>query len=551
MATDLRESWWGRHFEKVVVLATGLVFVASVVLWVVLRESRVEKREVVHRLIQQINERKKATIEEVLTEEERRQLGLTKSPLTVEEFERRRAQLPPKWPSNRDFVWGIVKGEIERPIVPIVTPPKQILAVEEVRTAVGRGVTPEAVNRPLEKMAEQGLSDIAWVSCVGKFNLDLQLEQYLAGKVEPQPIVITRVDLARQERKPDGTWTDWEAVTGEGAKAALDKLPRRPENSRDSRAVFAWARALLAMQQDVRRLPFVNLVARDPEGKWVQDIAGAVKGVDQPNLRAPGGAGAPARGAPAAGAPLPEAALPSEAGPAAPAAPTGEGWWLTEPTAPAAPTPGAVPSLVGPVEPQYNYATVWAHDLSVRPGRTYQYRMRVAVFNPVYGHPDCGDEQAKGTPELVGEWSEPSAAVTIPPLVHFYFVGVSGDRATVELHRWIHGQWVIVRSVSCRVGMPVICNKPVPIKVPGSEKEVTETVDLSPGVLLVDMIREFPYTPPGPGMKPIPTNVLIFSDTQGNLGQRIDWEDKKEANQRRQERESVVPGVGPGSKKGG
>lgn len=551
MATDLRESWWGRHFEKVVVLATGLIFVASVVLWVAMRESRVEKREVIHRLIEEIHKRKEDTIEKVLSEEEQRQLGLTKSPLTVAEFERRRAQLPAEWPSDRDPVWGIVKGGIEPPLkAREVTPPQQILAVEEVETAVGRGVTPEAVSRPLEKMAEQGLSDIAWVSCVGQFNLDLQLDEYIAGagKVGAQPIVITRVEMSRRERKPDGTWSDWEAVTGQGAKAALDKLPRRPENSRDTRAVIAWARGLLAMQEDVRRIPFVGLVARDPEGKWVQDIAGEVKGVEQPNLRAPAGAGAPARGAPAAGAPPPEAALSSEAGPAAPAAPASGPWWLTEPMGPVGPTPTA-PTVMGPIEVQYTYATVWAHDLSVRPGRTYQYRMRVAVFNPVYGHPNCGDEQAKWTPELVGEWSEPSAAVTIPCLVHFYFMGVFGDRATVELHRWIHGQWVIIRSVPCRVGTPVIYSKPVPIKVPGSGKEVTETVDLSPGVLLVDMIRGFPYTPPG--MRPISTNVLIFSDTQGNLGQRIDWEDQKEANQRRQERESVVPGVGPATEKGG
>ena len=547
MATNLRESWWGRHFEKVVVLATGLVFIASVVLWVAMRESRVEKREGILRLIQEIRDRKEDTIEKVLSEEEQRQLGLTKSPLTVAEFERRLAQLPPKWPSDRDPVWGIVKGGIEPlPEAKVVTPPQQILAVEEVQTAVGRGVTPEAVSRPLEKMAEQGLSDIAWVSCVGKFNLDLQLEEYLAGKVEPQPIVITRVEMSRRERKPDGTWSDWEAVTGQGAKASLDKLPHRPENSRDTRSVIAWIRDLLARQEAVRRIPFVDLVALDPEGKGVQDIAGEVKGVEQPSLRAPAGAGAPARGAPAAGVP------PPEAGAAAPAVPGP--WILTEPMGPVGPTPTG-PTVIGPIEVQYTYATVWAHDLSVRPGRTYQYRMRVAVFNPVYGHPDCGDEQAKWTPERVGEWSEPSAAVTIPRLVHFYFVGVFGDRANLELHRWIHGQWVIVRSVPCRVGMPVICSKLVPIKVPGSGKEVTETVDLSPEpgeplkVLLVDMIRGFPYAPPG--LRPIPTNVLIYSDTQGNLGQRIDWEDQKEANQRRQERESVVPGVGPATEKGG
>jgi len=545
MATDLRESWWGRHFEKVVVLATGLVFIASVVLWVAMRESRAEKREVIRGLIQQINDRKKATIEEVLTEEERRQLGLTKAPMTVAEFERRWAQLPPKWPSDVDFVWGIpTSGPPPPPVEKVVTPPKQILAVEEVQTAVGRGVTPEAVSRPLEKMAEQGLSDIAWVSCVGKFNLDLQLEEYLAGmgKVRvPPPIVITRVEMSRRELKPDGTWSDWEAVTGEGAKAALDKLPRRPENNRDVRAVFVWAKALWDMQQDVRRIPFVDLVARDPEGKWVLDIAGDIVGVERPAPRSVPEALAPAAAEPAPGAP------PSPS--AAPAAPTGEEWWPTELASPAAPIPGTEPSLVGPIEPQYTYAKVWAHDLSVRPGRTYQYRMRVSVFNPVYGKALCADEKMRWTPELVGEWSEPSAAVTIPRLVYFYFVGVFGDRATLELHRWIHGQWVIARSVTCRVGTPVVCSKPVPIKMPGSGKEVTETVDLSPGVLLVDMIRGFPYAPPG--MRPIPTNVLVFSDTQGNLGQRIDWEDQKEANQHRQERESVVPGVVPATEKGG
>jgi hypothetical protein len=280
----------------------------------------------------------------------------------------------------------------------------------------------------------------------------------------------------------------------------------------------------------------------------VQDIAGDVKGVEQPNLRAPAGAGAPARGAPAAAAPTPEAAVPSRAAPAASAAPASWAWLLTEPMEPVGPTPTG-PTVRGPIEVQYTYATVWAHDLSVRPGRTYQYRMRVAVFNPVYGHPDCGDEQAKWTPERVGEWSEPSVAVTIPRLVHFYFVGVFGDRATLELHRWIHGQWVIVRSVPCRVGTPILCSKLVPIKVPGSGKEATETVDLSPGALLVDMIRGFPYTPTG--MKAIPTNVMVFSDTQGNLGQRIDWEDQKEANARRQEREAAVPAVAPATKKGG
>ena len=539
MATDLRESWLGRHFEKVVVLVAGLIFVASVVLWVVWRDSRAEKREMIRRLIQEIHERQKATIEEVLPEEEQWRLGLKKAPMTVEEFERRLAQLPPEGPSNRDFVWPIRKGSIIEPIVEKVMPPQQILAVEEVQAAVGRGVTPEAVRRPLERMAEQGFSDVAWVSCAGGFNLTLQIQQYADGKAEVQPIVVARVELSRCERKPDGTWSDWELVPVQGAKAVLDKLPRRPENSRDQRSVGLWIAGLDAMQQQVRRLPLVDLVAKDPEGKTIAEVVGEVQGVERatwPTPAAPSGVTAPVL----EGAPSPAAAASSTPAAAGP-------WWRTvTPPTPTAPTATAVPL---PMVSQFVYATVWANDLSVRPGRTYQYRMRVAVVNPVYGHSGCEDEQAKWTPELVGEWSEPSAAVTIPRLVHFYFVGVFGDRATMELHRWIHGQWVIVRSVPYRVGTPVICSKPVLIKAPGSGKEVTETVDLSPGVLLVDMIRGFPYTPPG--MRPIPTNVLIFSDIEGNLGQRIDWEDQKEANQRRQQRETADQTVGPTAEKEG
>ena len=63
-------------------------------------------------------------------------------------------------------------------------------------------------------------------------------------------------------------------------------------------------------------------------------------------------------------------------------------------------------------------------------------------------------------------------------------------------------------------------------------------------MVLVDLVRDFPYTytPPPPGKKQtVPTSVLIFADMQGNLGERIEWEDKNAANKDRKARERLPP----------
>lgn len=62
--------------------------------------------------------------------------------------------------------------------------------------------------------------------------------------------------------------------------------------------------------------------------------------------------------------------------------------------------------------------TVWTHDLTAQPGRTYQYRVRVWVTNPLFGHVDqVGQDQRSGAASiaLASDWSEPTAPVTIQP----------------------------------------------------------------------------------------------------------------------------------------
>ena len=96
---------------------------------------------------------------------------------------------------------------------------------------------------------------------------------------------------------------------------------------------------------------------------------------------------------------------------------------------------------------------------------------------------------------------------------------------------------MIARSVPCRIGMPIFHHKRrTTLIVPGSQDEVTTTVEFNPGVVLVDLVRNFPYTPSGK-KRAVPTSVLIFADMQGNLSQRIEWEDENAANEDRQARQ--------------
>jgi hypothetical protein len=152
------------------------------------------------------------------------------------------------------------------------------------------------------------------------------------------------------------------------------------------------------------------------------------------------------------------------------------------------------------------------------------------------------DDKARWTLEITGEWSKSSKEVTIPPVNQFFFVGSFGGKPNLELHRWIFSQWVIVPSAQASIGAPVLYVKPrTKIRVPGGGTETKEVdVDLSPGVLLVDIIRNFRYRPEG-NPQAIATNTLVYAESQGRLSQRIEWLDRQAANMARKGREAVIP----------
>jgi len=97
--------------------------------------------------------------------------------------------------------------------------------------------------------------------------------------------------------------------------------------------------------------------------------------------------------------------------------------------------------------------TVWAHDLTTEPGKTYRYRMSVSITNPLYGNARSMALESRklaDVPAVVSEpspWSEP---VTVMPDAMVFFTSArgaglggldSGASATAEIYRFYYGHW--------------------------------------------------------------------------------------------------------------
>ena len=143
-------------------------------------------------------------------------------------------------------------------------------------------------------------------------------------------------------------------------------------------------------------------------------------------------------------------------------------------------------------EPQRrDVVRVWAHDLTVEPGKTYRYRVIVTTLNPLFQQdrpPDAQKKQYYNQLALMPDeedlakapWTDP---VQIDPEYYFFLVGGSTENqtATVELWhvyngRWRHGEFKI------SPGDPIA--GPTTISGPDGETEVPMRTD----AILVDLL---------------------------------------------------------------
>lgn len=131
-------------------------------------------------------------------------------------------------------------------------------------------------------------------------------------------------------------------------------------------------------------------------------------------------------------------------------------------------------------------------DVSIQPGKVYQYRVRVKMTNPNYGMKDRAlSMDLTVDKELAGPWKEIGKDISIPPDLFYYAVDeeraegqrgyekTNADRVAVQVHRWMDtvffnnrlwavGDWVILKRALVYRGemLNVSENVEVPAWVP-------------------------------------------------------------------------------------
>lgn len=155
---------------------------------------------------------------------------------------------------------------------------------------------------------------------------------------------------------------------------------------------------------------------------------------------------------------------------------------------------------------------LWAHDDTVVPGESYQYRIRLGVFNPIAGRDWFKDDQKdyKEEPILWSGYSKETETIDIPLKMHFFPLDVvAKEEKTVKIKvaRYHNGKW---RSEDFQVRPGEMIGKVVerkpkegdPWSVGGYTvggggyaaagdyaESMVEVVDFSTGASLVDVVQ--------------------------------------------------------------
>jgi hypothetical protein len=167
-----------------------------------------------------------------------------------------------------------------------------------------------------------------------------------------------------------------------------------------------------------------------------------------------------------------------------------------QPLNPNLPPPPQIPT--GPFNPaQQPTITVWIHDDSVHPGKTYRYKMRYAVKNPIYKvTPVAKNAKDADVFAIYSDYSDWSTTISIPDLTNFFVKANFMNSPTVsfDVFTWSDGE---EHKTTVKVG-------------PGDEIGGTENgINFATGWTLVDVRQDVRGD----------TYVLLVSD-KGNLMRR-------------------------------
>ncbi|MGB0766759.1 MAG: hypothetical protein ACPGYV_03510 [Phycisphaeraceae bacterium] len=178
---------------------------------------------------------------------------------------------------------------------------------------------------------------------------------------------------------------------------------------------------------------------------------------------------------------------------------------------------------------------VWAADPTMRPGKTYRYKLLVSVINPLYAvkrlEPDqLADNQAKAaimpTEDEIEDldWIGP---VNVEPESRFFFTSARDNSAKVEIYRRVYGELrkqAVDAAPGDRIGGSMEVPNPDGFGPP-------RVIDMSVDADIIDVTRRREV------LINKPVNAMIYMDQKGRLYERIDDNDKNSADRKKLNRE--------------
>ena len=142
----------------------------------------------------------------------------------------------------------------------------------------------------------------------------------------------------------------------------------------------------------------------------------------------------------------------------------------------------------------------WSHDDIVEPGKSYRYRIRLGVFNPIADTEQVSeqDEHLKDQVILWSDFSDETETVEIPSRLYFFPQSIQEIAKTVRVKvcRYVLGYWY---SENFRVSQGEVIGAVravEPESAEGAEQDkkmaevtIPETIDYSTGAMYVDAVR--------------------------------------------------------------
>ncbi len=198
-------------------------------------------------------------------------------------------------------------------------------------------------------------------------------------------------------------------------------------------------------------------------------------------------------------------------------------------------TPGsaaaAAPREVGKLQ-------IVVHDVTVQPGSTYRYRLKVGVYNPLFRKAGVAAEQRKELFDqlaLVASATDWTDAIAVDPEKRFFLVSASPEQRESRWEVWrIHrGRW-INQDFRVRPGDPI--GAVIDVRMPGEMMSVQ--LDMSVAAALVD-VQALDYT------LGATQRALVLNTGDGALYERIVSRDRDDKARERLLRSLPRPEVQP------